>query len=267
MKKYKLINQNGWISFVVGKTYDADYISDNMYPTWTIQYYVNKYPNDWQLVEEFTLPEKWCIKGCYEMKHWQKIDMCDQANVVFSPFYNKWYTTSDPKLLIWDMHDCILPGYTEITFDQFKKYVLKQDTMKIIGYKLKESCKQFNIAAATIEGYIQCGNGNVTTKHFIIDENDAAIEKWNKAEVLNLWFDPIYKEEKKLPKINNYYGSYNNNIVKYGCAEFYESSLRDLYKCRNIGSNRTISEIKLDSGVVITFAQLKEIIDYLDSQK
>ena len=198
MKKYKLIGtQRNWPSFTPGEIYDADYISDHRFPTCTVQKHTEYSTNDWELVEEFLLPEKWCIKGCDEMKHWQKIDMSNETNVVFSPIYNKWYTTSDPKLLIWDMHDCILPDYTEITFDQFKKYVLKQDTMNIIGYKLKESCKQFNIAAATIEGYIQCGNGNVTTKHFIIGENDAAIEKWNKAKVLDLWFDPIYKKKEE----------------------------------------------------------------------
>jgi hypothetical protein len=80
--------------------------------------------------------------------------------------------------------------YPEITFEQFKKYVLKQNNMEekeIIGYKLKEDCKQYEEAALKIMD-TRWGD----PKYLVTV--DSVIDKLKKAGVLDLWFEPVYKE-------------------------------------------------------------------------
>jgi hypothetical protein len=262
MKRYKCLNHYCDKGTMYNKVYDDDY-------TWGSRVYnvgqlAKIYPKEWELVEDdFVLPEKWCIKGCYEMECWQKDDMHNRTNSLFS-YYSHWYQTTGVQLLYWEISDNKPDGYTEITFEQFKKHILKQDIMgkEIIGYKLKEDCKQYELAAAKI---VDCKGA----KLYGLVNASSDIEKLKESGVLDLWFEPVYEEEKKLPKINGYDGNYDaqNNVVKYGCAEFKELYLRELYKCQEIGSNRVIIDIKLDSGAHIKFSQIKEILDYIDSKK
>lgn len=74
--------------------------------------------------DDFVLPEKWCIKSgenlvldyCNEngINSYSKSEL--QANYAHFPSYDNCTTCS-----------YILKGYTEITFEQFKKYVLKDE--------------------------------------------------------------------------------------------------------------------------------------------
>lgn len=79
-------------------------------------------------------PEKWCIKGCRETEEWQRIDMGNKCNWRFDAF-RRYYFTTDPELRVWDHTTTIPRGYTEITFEQFKEYILKQPVMKKITLK------------------------------------------------------------------------------------------------------------------------------------
>jgi len=145
--------------------------------------------------EEFVLPEKWCIKSGepevaeYCRAYWNhkrsyNTDECKNAYAHFPPF-DGGVTTSY----------YIKSGYTEITFEQFKKYVLKQKEektveKKIIGYKLVK--EEYREAAAKI--------AKVTTFTLYNDThlsvNSDAEHCLRKAGVLNLWFEPVYEEEK-----------------------------------------------------------------------
>lgn len=90
-----------------------------------------------------------------------------------------------------------IKDYTEITFEQFKKHLLKQETMKkeIIGYKLKEDCKQYEEAAARICEYDNCKLDSASSDiDFLLNSQDK--DNLQKAGVLDLWFEPVYKEEK-----------------------------------------------------------------------
>lgn len=74
--------------------------------------------------DDFVLPEKWCIKrNRQEINDW--LNKNKQSNTTYSTIDSNFvhYPTYDGvnHLLLY-----IQNGYTEITFDQFKKYVLKE---------------------------------------------------------------------------------------------------------------------------------------------
>jgi hypothetical protein len=89
----------------------------------------------------------------------------------------------------------IKSGYTEITFEQFKKYVMELTNIKIkeiIGYKLTKP--EYESAAAKICGYSSKLYTLVNKKgNFLPNSSDYL--KIKEAGVLDIWFEPIYKEE------------------------------------------------------------------------
>lgn len=84
-------------------------------------------------IEEFVLPEKWCVRGNNQKEydliskyvrknggsHYTKKENFPLAHIPY--FTGNTYETSNFK------ESPISRGYTEITFEQFKKYVLSQD--------------------------------------------------------------------------------------------------------------------------------------------
>lgn len=164
-------------------------------------------------------------------------------------------------------------GRREITFQQFKKHVLMEKE-KIIGYKLKTKYEsQYFSAAQRICGRL---DGQIKSERFSICTKEA-INNARHTEILDLWFEPVYKLKYSLPKINGHDGELieNKTYIKYGCAylsiarlktvvtiaEVWESSYNDI---KSISHNRMIQSIKLDSGVEMTIEQIKQILDYVD---
>lgn len=146
----------------------------------------------------FKLPEKWAIKVVKggektnpEVYKWRD-----------SYFINKGYIHSDkwysPK---------IQKGYTEITLEQFKKHVLKQSDMKeIIGYKLKNDCKQYEEAALKLINnktlsFTELGGA---TDGCLFKINSICEQKYKTAGVLDLWFEPVYEENKPEYKVGDW---------------------------------------------------------------
>lgn len=79
-----------------------------------------------------------------------------------------------------------------------KQEILNHFNMKkIIGYKLKEDCRQYVKATCTIEGYISFGEDIRNCKPILLDYTDrkTAFEKLKKAGVLDLWFEPVYEQQ------------------------------------------------------------------------
>jgi hypothetical protein len=69
---------------------------------------------------------------------------------------------------------------------------------EIIGYKFREDKHEYIKAACAIEGYEKCGHKNLLTITFNWNEHTEALAAWTKAEVLNLWFTPVYESEQQL---------------------------------------------------------------------
>lgn len=253
--------------------------------------------------KEFVLPEKWCVRDCEEVSKW--------ASRVFGCgcFVNssKYLCVKVEKFPNFDSY-CFYSkesasNYTEITFEEFKKYVLKQDDMKekliyvkvvdfgkeysthsdareygmtnyfywtygsprlnsttkyrvvknvivnnsdesyilldestgyeyliqtkgckiienmeereITGYKLKEDCKQYGEAVLKIMNT----NWGEPKYHVTVD---SLIKDLRKAGILDLWFEPIYKEEFKVGDWVTWSNSTTGRIIGH-CKSFADS--------------------------------------------
>jgi len=149
MKYYKLINQEGWPKkdWKAGKIYPETYKIDGSWVS-TVRDFVSAFVNDWQevseeeyniqegIVKEFKLPEKWCIQLNNDNRN--AVGVWFDDNVSESTEYTGTYadTIWRNSFLTYPKHgdytctaSIVLEGYTEITFDQFKQYVLKEITM------------------------------------------------------------------------------------------------------------------------------------------
>ena len=86
-------------------------------------------------VDESVLPEKWYVEVSNELDS-KEIQDYFKVNS-YQSSTGKWFYTSDKS--VKSIKEDILEGYTEITFEEFTKYVLKQDSMskfRIKGTKL-----------------------------------------------------------------------------------------------------------------------------------
>lgn len=143
----------------------------------------------------FKLPEKWCIQITKENRE-----------IVKDYFQNKLYTDRDVSLGYFYHYPALRPprghalntknpNYIEITFEQFKKYVLKQDKnmeKKIIGYNIKKEYmgKEGYIAKALDT---HCG----TIDKYWMPSVGGVYENAVNLGVLNTWFEPVFAESTK----------------------------------------------------------------------
>jgi hypothetical protein len=80
--------------------------------------------------EEFILPDKWCIRGGVNFNNWiNNWDRINEDTINVSGrdetliFYN--LDIKNPKS--WQFQHYITKEYTEISFEEFKQYVLKEE--------------------------------------------------------------------------------------------------------------------------------------------
>jgi hypothetical protein len=156
------------------------------------------------------------------------------------------------------------PTSKTYTLQQLKQ--LDMQDKEIIGYKLIKP-EYENAAIKIVAMDLPLTVDRIKPK---TSENNSTLmyDRLKKAGVLELWFKPVYKETKKLPKINGYEGKVENEFVVYGnnCAKFHKQFFKNLSTVNegNNWGNRKVKSIKLDSGVEITIEQVKQIVDFLN---
>jgi len=145
-----------------------------------------------------------CVNGFQLPEKWEILRTPDNAKVI-NDWMNRHHNAFGKDYVYEDLHGYVnnfnktkcKEGFTEITFKQFKKYVLKQDNMekKLIGYKLVKP-EMFEAAFIIIYGN---ASGDSQLRDVVIFED--YITKLKEAGVLDLWFEPVYKaEEPKFKK-------------------------------------------------------------------
>jgi hypothetical protein len=156
---------------------------------------------------------------------------------------------------------------------QSVKEFIKQINMnkEIFGYKLvkekyKESVKKIlNAPKFPLESSPKLLDFKIDSEwYYLLKE----------AGVLDLWFEPVYKEDKTLPKINGYQGELiddlNGYFIKYGCATFNIQFINELHgligRNKVLFGNKDIKSIKLNSDVEITTEQIKQIYEYIQEK-
>ncbi len=97
---------------------------------------------------------------------------------------------------------------------------------KLIGYKLKESCLDYADAVLEIEGGYSIGTAIKNGQ--ILGVGRSGEEKLKKAGVLDLWFEKVYEEEPKLPKIGCRKGEETERHIKYGDKNLSKKTLKQM---------------------------------------
>lgn len=188
--------------------------------------------------ETFVLPEKWCFTTT-EKSHKIFIDWYIDKYKKIRGSFN---TTIGNHYCINEKNNTeqgwmyFAPerkeGYTEITFEQFKKYVLKQDDMekKIIGYKLNGKVDRQTVNRFLGESVPMCGDILLSGKTKHINEmtseeksvyfttghiGGSLVKKCKEAGVLDLWFEPVYEPEKPKEEIISM-GNFSLKVTKEG---------------------------------------------------
>lgn len=204
---------------------------------------------DIELVEEeFKIPEKWCINvsdfeiGAYLINNFHKRNEMHW----YKRFPNgvKYFNYNGNIPHFWSSEKNA--GYMEVTFEQFKKYILKQETMKpIIGWKLKEglwldSHKESVIAGIAKIGLIHGDRQTEETINKTVSDFPNVIENFKKAGVLEAWFIPVYEEE--TVTIGTYTSEKIEGGVKFGCQSFDRADVRAIYRLfdKEINASLTI---------------------------
>lgn len=198
------------------------------------------------LEEEFVLPEKWCIEVTDENRDILNNYRINIKKYSITPITYK-YMYNDGS------GDSFTLFYAkEITFKQFLKYILKQETMKkeIIGYKLVKS--EYKGAYEEITGTSNLDR--IEDSLGKLNWVDKAIKDLKEAGVLELWFKPNYKEEKTIVKMySSNKGEFEIEVVgkkAYYRPEHKELSLQFIKNILNLFENKTIGleySIEVDS--------------------
>jgi len=157
-----------------------------------IQQYLPKGHIDLIKKDTFVLPEKWAVRITEN-----NIDCINKARGIKSSI--GFFCTSRPLGdKGWGYNVSILPyNFTEITFEQFKTHILKESTMEkeIIGYKLvKPEYKE--VALKICNTFVNWENS--LAEYDISVKQIRYVNKLKEAGVLDLWFEPVYKEEFKV---------------------------------------------------------------------
>lgn len=170
------------------------YKNHKNHPVYTFEQFKEMY-----LEEEFVLPERWCIKSIGEETYTKYL-------VPYLKQINYHSTNWDGKDYYYHVfkgncsaYKTKLNNYKEITFEQFLKYVLKQETMEkeIIGYKLVKPEYKGAYEKITNTANLDRIEDSLGKLNWV----DKAIKDLKEADVLELWFKPNYKEEKTIVKM------------------------------------------------------------------
>lgn len=200
-----------------------------------------------------TLPDRWCIS----LRTQEAVDYCNKYGRI-PPYYISNYAYAhfpSPDDFATIFSD-IQPGYIELTNEQFKKYVLKQNEMKkeIIDYKLIKP--EYNSAVMEIIGHDSKDSiiGSITARE--------SINRLKRAGVLDLWFEPIYKESAPDITINNHKAEFFDDYVKFGCVEIHKRVFINLATISDYPhTNREIESVTIGKGT-FSKAEIKSIANH-----
>jgi len=144
----------------------------------------------------FVLPKKWCVEitksNSKELSTWINTNKQTDSSYTLGRTEIGDFLHF-PKLEEYHLFTGVQTGYILITFEQFKKYVLKMDK-KIIGYKLKDV--KYADAAIKIDGGLHFGQA-IKREQILKIEFESAIENFRKLNLLDEWFEPVYEEPSK----------------------------------------------------------------------
>lgn len=193
------------------------------------------------------------------------IEHCFQTNKGF-PYYlcynhrNSTYSVDWTPTYQNNLHLQYIKYKEIITFKEFMKDNIIE--RKIIGYKLTKP--EFTKAAVAIEGFIQTGFSNIEDRIFTYENHKDAINKWKTAEVLDIWFTPVYEEEFKVGDFVSFYSELNKKTYTSKIKEWKSSSYckleNGLEPFKSLLRKATLEEIKAATERYVTLSNGKKVM-------
>lgn len=152
--------------------------------------------------EEFVLPKKWCVRSIGKDEYQKYLEPYIGNDYFASRWDGKDYYYHFEIGRITKANNTLDISYTEITFEQFKKYVLKMnDNKKIIGYK-----SPIKFGNGVEVGMIFERIPNIANYYRPKDKHDDIFNRLPQ-EIVETW-EPIYEEEVKTINM----GSFNLTV-------------------------------------------------------
>lgn len=196
------------------------------------------------------LPEKWCIR----------VD----NNIIIGSWFNDHSTSGItsgydkckgylhyPDISKIHHFSNIRSGYTEITFEQFNKYILKQEQVmkKETGYQLINDTPEIRTAVRAITN---CSGFDFDGfKNRGVNDFTQVIKELTELKLLDLWFEPYYDEQFKVDDVAICIGEEKNQYVNgFG----WEKDL--IFKITKIKSGNIAFGGKNDNGVFFNYLRL-----------
>ena len=165
------------------------------------------------------------------------------------------------------------PQYPLYTFKEFKTM---SENREIIGYKLvKEELEK-------VVDYISDQTTWVKVKqhrgYYDLRLNNFSIDNFKKASVLDLWFEPVYKEVKKTFSLDSDQGLFNLEVSKDGIYYAPEKNFLDSIKLNELLETKTVEDnnytykqclthVDLGCKKNVPIKGLQEVLDYFNSVK
>jgi len=223
-----------------------------------------------KLKTTFVLPEKWAVKVVHGG---------EKTNPEVYKWRQQWFDSAGYITCNRIWYRGLPEGYTEITLDEFKKYVLKEqetnkseqmDTSKFmytiegstalkeafikeVGFKTLSdgTHSKYNYLAAFDNGKkIFSGDNAKRNIHFILPQD------WDKAVK---YVKELYEEPSiSLPKIGGYKGeiSTDKSLLKYGCKRFDKVEINTLIAAMNILGKVTETSLSLNKyGITSAYSE------------
>lgn len=242
---------------------------------------------------EFVLPEKWCIKSENAEQHLEIVNYFEQiseSNSVVSLYawqYHGYFYFHKPFYSSRCALEFKLDEYTKLTFEQFEKYILKKENMrmkKLIGYKIIKP--QYIKASEIITNFPglfdERKESSLPAQGIHFTAGSACAMSLRAAGVLDLWFEPVYEEEIVVlslgsPEKTNIKIS-KGKIVVEGTNEIALNQLHAIYQgldriCCNelIGTEKRypmqiLKTVKIGC-TTFTQEEVKKVLDTYDSLK
>lgn len=228
------------------------------------------------LIDEFVLPEKWMVKITPEnaeiLEKWRLKQPGSNPSTRCKDYMSGHLlsTTNWDYSYIYSSTPPEDHGFELITFEQFKSHVLKEKDMKQeqVGWILKP---EFESLESTIETICHGSSRKISYCGEQVNFSTGSISegKFKGTGVLELWFNPVYKSEKKIPTILKYeLKKEHADSAGFGCVRFNTNRLKDavsnLTKTIYAGDVK-ISGIYLSNGEKVSIELLQEIVDYTNS--
>ena len=144
------------------------------------------------------LPERYCVKNSEEVTNYAQKSF-EPRICNFQPHNPEFYLCVDTKKKgysayhFYYLEEALEQKYTEISQEEFKKYVLKVNKIEkeIVGYKLKTEFSQYYKVINLLTGYDNFNfEGFVSSAYLYFNQS---VKKLKEVGILDLWFEPVYK--------------------------------------------------------------------------